>query len=133
MTSINSLQTFPLSAHINEKFYHDRTVYVGDAAHSIHPIAGQGWNLALRDIKSLTNILKKSKDKETEIGTAKFCKNYNDLCFYDAYRLFEITDKFDWIFKKDQSHFILLKKLGFNLINQNKTLKDKIVQFAMGV
>mgnify|MGYP003344917210 CR=1 FL=1 len=38
VTYINSVQTFPLSAHINEKFYHDRTVYVGDAAHSIHPI-----------------------------------------------------------------------------------------------
>ena len=42
---INSLQVFPLSAHINEKFYEKKVVYVGDAAHSIHPIAGQGWNL----------------------------------------------------------------------------------------
>ncbi len=133
VTYVNSVQTFPLSAHINEKFYHDRTVYIGDAAHSIHPIAGQGWNLGLRDIKSLTSILKKSKDKETEIGTKKFCKTYNDLCFYDAYRLFEITDKLDWIFKKDQLHLKFAKKLGFNIINKNKTIKSRIVNFAMGI
>ena len=133
VTYINSIQTFPLSAHINEKFYDNRIVYVGDAAHSLHPIAGQGWNLGLRDIKSLTNILQKNKDTETKIGTAKFCKTYNNHCFYDAYRLFEITDKLDWIFKKDQFHLKLTKKLGFNIINKNKTLKNKIVNFAMGI
>ena len=133
VTHINSIQKFPLSAHINEKFYDDKIVYVGDAAHSIHPIAGQGWNLGLRDIKSLTNILKKSKNKEIHIGSIKFCKTYNDLCFYDAYRLFEITDKLDWIFKKDQSHLKITKKLGFNIINKNKTLKNQIVNFAMGI
>ena len=100
---------------------------------SIHPIAGQGWNLGLRDIKSLINILKKSKDKETKIGTTKFCKTYHDLCFYDAYRLFEITDKLDWIFKKDQSHLKLLKKLGINVINRNNILKNQIVNFSMGL
>ena len=133
VTYINSIQTFPLSAHINEKFYHNRTVYLGDAAHSIHPIAGQGWNLGLRDIKSLTNILKKSKNKENYIGTTKFCKTYNDLCFYDAYRLFEITDKLDWVFKKDQSYLRFVKKFGFNIISKNKSLKNQIVNFAMGI
>jgi len=133
VTYINSIQTFPLSAHINEKFYHDRMVYIGDAAHSIHPIAGQGWNLGLRDIKSLTTILKKSKEKEIEIGTKKFCKTYNDLCFYDAYRLFQLTDKLDWIFKKDQPYLKLAKKFGFNIITKNKSLKNQIVNFAMGI
>jgi len=133
VTYMGSVQTFPLSAHINEKFYHHRVVYIGDAAHSIHPIAGQGWNLGLRDIRSLTNILKKSKNKETKIGTKQFCKTYNDLCFYDAYRLFEITDKLDWIFKNDQPHLKFTKKLGFNIINKNKTLKNQIVNFAMGI
>ena len=117
----------------NKTFYEDKVVYVGDAAHSIHPIAGQGWNLGLRDIKSLTNILKKNKDAKNEIGTRKFCKAYNDLCFYDAYRLFEITDKLDWIFKKDQEPLKFVKKLGFNIINKNKTLKNQIVNFAMGI
>ena len=133
VTNINSVQSFPLSAHINEKFYHDRTIYVGDAAHSIHPIAGQGWNLGLRDIKSIIKILKYSKDKGPKIGTKRFCKNYNDLCFYDAYRLFQTTDKLDWIFKKDKAYFKFTKKMGFNIINKNILLKNKIVNFAMGI
>ena len=67
------------------------------------------------------------------IQNAKFCKTYNDLCFYDAYRLFEITDKLDWIFKKDQHYLKVTKKFGFNIINKNKILKNQIVNFAMGI
>ena len=130
---INSIQAFPLSAHINEKFYDNKTVYLGDAAHSIHPIAGQGWNLGLRDVKSITNLLKKAKDNGSAIGTKNFCKTYNDLCYYDAYRLFQTTDKLDWIFKKDKLYFRFLKNAGFKVINKNKFLKEKIVEFAMGV
>jgi len=132
VTNINSLQSFPLSAHINEKFYDNKTVYVGDAAHSIHPIAGQGWNLGLRDVKSITELLRKTKEGNSTIGTKSFCKLYNDKCYYDAYRLFEITDKLDWIFKKDQSYFKFLKKSGFKIINKNTIFKEKIVKFAMG-
>ena len=133
VTNINSMQSFPLSAHINETFYEDKVVYVGDAAHSIHPIAGQGWNLGLRDVKSITNLLKIYGEKETEIGTKIFCKKYNELCYYDAYRLFEITDKLDWVFKKDKYYFKLMKKLGLNFINNNKIFNKKIVEFAMGI
>ena len=133
VTNISSAQSFPLSAHINEKFYDNKTVYVGDAAHSIHPIAGQGWNLGLRDVKSITALLRKAKERKLEIGTKSFCKMYNDSCYFDAYRLFEITDKLDWIFKKDQSYFKFLKKTGFNIINKNTVFKEKIVKFAMGV
>ncbi len=130
---IYSIQAFPLSAHINEKFYDNKTIYLGDAAHSIHPIAGQGWNLGLRDVKSLTNLLKQARDSGLTIGTEDFCKTYNNLCYYDAYRLFETTDKLDWIFKKEKFYFRLLKNVGFKVINKNKFLKEKIVEFAMGV
>ena len=133
VTNINSVQSFPLSAHINERFYDNKTVYVGDAAHSIHPIAGQGWNLGLRDVKSITKLLKKSKERKLEIGSKSFCKTYNDACYYDAYRLYEITDKLDWIFKKDQFYFKFFKKAGFKAINKNKIFKEKIVKFAMGI
>ena len=53
ITKINSSQIFPLSAHINDSFINKRLIYIGDAAHSIHPIAGQGWNLGVNDVKNL--------------------------------------------------------------------------------
>ena len=58
ITKINSSQIFPLSAHINDSFINKRLIYVGDAAHSIHPIAGQGWNLGIRDIEKCLQIIK---------------------------------------------------------------------------
>ena len=66
----------------------------------VHPIAGQGWNLGLRDIKSLIELLKNNNNNNRQVGSKEFCKHYNQLCYYDAYRLFEITDRLDWIFKK---------------------------------
>ena len=88
--------------------------------------------MGVRDVKSITKLLKNSKERKLEIGTKSFCKIYNDECYYDAYRLFEITDKLDWIFKKDQSYFKFLKKTGFNIINKNTIFKETIVKFAMG-
>ena len=46
---------------INKTFYENRVLYLGDAAHSIHPIAGQGWNLGMRDVKKLFNLAQKYK------------------------------------------------------------------------
>ena len=86
----------------------------------------------MRDVKSLTGLLKEAKENNLDIGSNFFCRHYNDKCYYDAYRLFEITDKLDWIFKKDQLHFKLLKRLGLRLINNNGNIKEKIVKFAMG-
>tara|TARA_Y100001970_G_scaffold22886_1_gene26689 strand:+ start:29262 stop:30446 length:1185 start_codon:yes stop_codon:yes gene_type:complete len=130
---INSKQTFPLSAHINERFYEERLVYVGDAAHSIHPIAGQGWNLGIRDIRSLSNLIKKNADMKKNLDAKKLCKSYNDECYFDAYRLYQITDKLDWAFKKNQTHFRFLRSIGFSIINKNPSIKKRIVNFAMGI
>ena len=132
INKILSKQIFPLSAHINSRFYENKIIYLGDSAHSFHPIAGQGWNLGLRDLKKLYYLSKKTKENGLLLGSKDFCKNYNQNCYYDSFRLFHITDKFNSLFKLDNFVFTSFRSLGFAIIQKNKKLKKIITNFAMG-
>ena len=130
---INTTQRFPLSAHINDSFANKRLIYVGDSAHSIHPIAGQGWNLGVNDVKNLNKICLESKRNKIELGSDLFCKNYNDLSYNKAFQLFQITDKLNLHFKKNGNLYRFLSSVGFKIINETPFLKNKITKYAMGV
>ena len=126
-------QTFTLRAHLNSKFYEKRTVYIGDSAHSFHPIAGQGWNLGMQDLESLYNLVKKYNSLGLELGDDIFCKEFQKNNFFKAYRLYQITDKVDSIFKLDNKIFNNTRFVAINLIERSKKLKNQISDFAMGV
>ncbi len=133
INKIYTKKSFYLSSHLNSKFYEKRLIYVGDSAHSIHPIAGQGWNLGVRDISNMYNLVKKYNSLGIELGNKYFCKDYNSITFHDAYALYQITDKLDGIFKKSNTAMVNLRKFGFNALEKNKFLKSLISDFAMGV
>ncbi len=130
---IISKQIFPLSAHINSKFFERRAVYVGDSAHSFHPIAGQGWNLGMSDVENLYKLFKKYKSLGIDPGDSFFCKEYHNESFYRAYRLYQITDKLDSIFQIETPIFNFSRSLGLQFINKNKRIKNLLSDFAMGV
>ena len=126
---VSSKQIFPLSAHINDSFANKRLIYVGDAAHSIHPIAGQGWNLGVKDVKNLHEI---SKTMKVDFGNDLFCKKYNELSYNKAFQLYQITDKLNTHFKANISPYRLLSYAGFNIIENSTFVKNKITKYAMG-
>ncbi len=126
-------QTFPLSAHLNSKFYENRIIYIGDSAHSFHPIAGQGWNLGMQDVESLYNLVKKYNTLGIELGNEIFCKEFQKNNFFKAYRLYQITDKVDSVFKLDNTIFNHARFSAINIIEKSKKLKNQISDFAMGV
>ena len=130
ISKINSSQIFPLSAHINDSFINKRLIYVGDAAHSIHPIAGQGWNLGINDIKNLYEV---SKNRRIDIGTDLFCQTYNNKSYHRAFQLFQITDKLNSHFLNSGSVYRYFSNIGFDFIEKNQLLKNKITKYAMGV
>lgn len=131
--SIDNFKNFPLSAHINSTFYENRLVYVGDSAHSIHPIAGQGWNLGVRDIKNLKNCINQSKMQGLDLGSKLVCKKYHDSSFYDSYALYQITDKLNYIFLQEDFVNLNIRKIGFGFIEKSKKVKNIITNFAMGL
>jgi len=130
ITKINSSQIFPLSAHINDSFFNKRLVYIGDAAHSIHPIAGQGWNLGVNDVKNLFEL---SKNNEIDIGSDSFCQLYNNKSYYKAFQLFQVTDRLNSHFIKSGSVYRFVSNKGFDFIEKNQILKNEITKYAMGV
>ena len=130
ITNINSSQIFPLSAHINDSFKNKRLIYIGDSAHSIHPIAGQGWNLGINDVKNLYELC---KDINISLGSDLFCQIYNDKNYYKAFQLFQLTDKLNSHFIKSGNLYRLLSNVGFNFIERNHPLKNKITRYAMGI
>ena len=131
--AINNKQQFPLSAHLNSKFYEKRFIYIGDSAHSFHPIAGQGWNLGMKDIETLYELAKQHKLLGADIGNNSFCKDYHDNTFFRAYRLYQITDKLDSVFQNNASISNFIRYFGINLIQKNKKIKNLISDFAMGI
>ena len=130
---VYNVKVFNLSAHLNSKFYEPRLVYLGDAAHSMHPIAGQGWNLGVRDVKNISNVICNAQKLGLDLGTQAVCKQYHDLSFNDAYTLFQVTDKLNSIFLNNNLIFRNLRQTGFDLINKNLNIKKIISNYAMGV
>jgi len=125
-------QMFPLSSHINRKFYSKRVLFIGDSAHSIHPIAGQGWNLGVKDIKNLYDLTNDHSSLGLSLGSNNFCKEYNENSYYNAFQLYQITDKLNAIFKKNNLSSNGLRSIGFSFIEKNNNLKKIITNFAMG-
>ena len=132
INKIITKQTFPLKAHLNSKFFENKVIYLGDSAHSFHPIAGQGWNLGMQDLESLYNLTKKYNSLGLELGDEIFCKKFHNDNFFKAYRLYQITDKIDRIFKIDSPIFNHARFSAINFIQRSKKLKNQISDFAMG-
>ena len=130
---ILSKQIFPLTAHLNTSFYHERTIYVGDAAHSFHPIAGQGWNLGMKDVENLFNLIIKYKSLGIEIGGEYFCKEYHNDNYYNAYRLYQVTDKLDSFFQNQNPVISFVRSQGLKYLQKNKRINNWISDFAMGI
>ncbi len=126
-------KVFDLSAHINTKFYDKRLVYVGDSAHSLHPIAGQGWNLGVRDVKNLLKIITHAKKNGLDLGIEFVCKNYHTLSHHHAYTLYQVTDKLNSIFLDESKKINFIRKSGFSFINKTKKIKNQITKYAMGI
>ena len=131
--ALKSRQLFPLSAHLNSRFYENRLIYVGDSAHSFHPIAGQGWNLGVNDVKNLHGLVKNYYSLGLDLGDKVFCKKYHEENYYNAFRLYQITDKLDYIFKIQNPIFNYGRSVGVGFLQKNKAIKDLISDFAMGL
>ena len=125
--------TYPLSLSLAERFVGSRVALVGDAAHGVHPLAGQGLNLGLRDVGALAEVLILARRRGEDIGAADVLERYQ------AWRRFDVTalalgmDGVNKLFSNDNPVLRGVRDLGLGLVNAIPALRRGFMRQAAGL
>ena len=129
--------TYPLTMRLVQDFVKDRVVLIGDAAHTIHPLAGQGVNLGLLDAAALAQTLT-AKLNEHDESHAELV-NTSDLKAFSRWRKSEATEMITAMagikqaFSVQPSPVKLLRGVGMNILNNFAPVKNRLIAQALGI
>ena len=105
---------------------------MGDAAHGIHPIAGQGLNLGFRDVAALAEIVIDAKRLGIDIGEVGVLEKYQKWRRFDNSLMVAMTDGLNRLFSNDISPIKVFRDLGLGAVNKANPLKKLLMLHAMG-
>jgi 2-octaprenyl-6-methoxyphenol hydroxylase len=110
-----------------------RLALVGEAAHVIHPIAGQGFNLGIRDVAALAELVVDARRLGLDIGSSWMLERYEERRRLDALLLAGVTDGLNRLFSNQSAPLRLARDLGLAAVDRLPPLKRLFVRHAMGV
>ncbi|MBD0425701.1 FAD-dependent monooxygenase [Aquisalinus flavus] len=122
--------SYPLAFHLATKFYGERMALVGDAAHGIHPIAGQGYNLGVKDIAALCDVLAEHRGAGLDIGHGSALAQYDRWRQFDSASLAFGTDVLNRLFSNDNPALRLARSTGIGLVNRIDPLRNFFMKQA---
>jgi 2-octaprenyl-6-methoxyphenol hydroxylase len=125
--------SYPLGLLHADRYVAHRLALAGDAAHSIHPIAGQGLNLGLRDVAALAECLVDAARLGLDIGAAGVLERYERWRRVDTLMLVGVTDALNRLFSNDMGPVRLARDLGLGLVERVPPLKRVFMRHAMGM
>ena len=125
--------SYPLALSITDRLVADRTALVGDAAHGLHPIAGQGLNAGMRDIAALVQIITEAQKRGEDYSSLAVLKRYEEWRRFDNTALALATDTFNKLFSNDNPVLRLGRDLGMGLINNLPGLRRGFIREAAGL
>lgn len=126
-------RTFPLSLVRAEKMLLGRTVIIGNAVHQLHPVAGQGFNLGLRDVVQLAEMLIIQHQDDQDIGDPYMLDRYAKSRQNDHDRVAGFTDNLVRIFSNDWLTLALARNAGLVLLDIIPSAKGHLARYAMGL
>jgi 2-octaprenyl-6-methoxyphenol hydroxylase len=124
--------SYPLTLVEAQKFYHKNAILIGDAGCGIHPIAGQGFNLAIAGIEILQELLQKNILCGLDFTDQLFLENYHKSFRITSKKMLLATDVLNSIFESDSLSLAILRDLGLGVINSSKKIKKFFIKNAGG-
>ncbi len=130
---VSARYSFPLRQRHAKQYVTSHVALVGDAAHTIHPLAGQGVNLGLQDVAVLADELIKGSKRGLLSNDILMLKRYQRRRLGPNLAMMGIMEGFKQLFAQDSLSIRLLRNTGMRWLNGNKFLKKQVVTHAMGL
>lgn len=125
--------SYPLGLSLAQEFVALRVALIGDAAHGIHPLAGQGLNLGLRDVAALAEVIANATRRGEDIGNAAVLARYQSWRRGETLQMAAATDTINRIFSNDNPVMRLGRDLGLNTVNAVPSLRKTFMRRAAGL
>ena len=125
--------SYPLGMMIAKNYIAPNVALIGDAAHGVHPIAGQGLNAGLRDVAALIQVLSEAKQRGEDFASQPVLAQYQLWRRFDATALAVATDGFNRLFSNDNPILRLGRDLGMGMINAMPKVRRGILREAAGL
>lgn len=125
-------QAFPLKMRYASSWVRDKVVLVADAAHTVHPLAGQGMNLGLMDVAALAELIAEQVAAEKPINEPRMLRRYERWRKAEAQSLIAVMEGFKRGFSNRHPLLKLVRAVGMSGVNQLPWLKRQIIAAALG-
>jgi 2-octaprenyl-6-methoxyphenol hydroxylase len=125
--------TYPLNLTVAERFVGERVALVGDAAHGMHPIAGQGLNAGLKDVGALAEVLTLARRRGEDYGRRDVLDRYQAWRRFDVMQMVLATEGANRLFSNDNPLLRVAREVGLGVVNALPGLRRGFIREAAGL
>ncbi|TLU66822.1 2-octaprenyl-6-methoxyphenyl hydroxylase [Thalassotalea litorea] len=131
-TRIGRRQNFPLQLVHAMQLTQHRLALLGNASHTLHPIAGQGFNLSVRDVACLASLITKALENGDDLGSYDLLSRYQQLRQEDQQTIIRLTDSLVHCFSNQYFPLVVGRNVGLKALNYSSGIKRLLAQTTMG-